>query len=78
MKRFRLSTVMLLIVIAALGLALVVQQERATRREARLQDQLRDAKHRMIFKGTIILNASSNTTERDLETSKGTETGVGK
>jgi hypothetical protein len=34
MKRFRLSTLMLLIVIAALGVALVVQQQRAARREA--------------------------------------------
>ena len=40
MKRFRLSTVMLLIVIAALCLALVVQQRRAARREADLQARL--------------------------------------
>ena len=34
MKRFRLSTLMLLIVIAALAVALVVQDQRAARREA--------------------------------------------
>jgi hypothetical protein len=40
MKRFRLSTLMLLIVIAALGVALVVQQRRAARHVAELQAQL--------------------------------------
>ena len=40
MKRVRLSTLMLLIVIAALGVALVVQQRRAARREADLQARL--------------------------------------
>jgi hypothetical protein len=40
MKRFRLSTLMLLIVIAALSVALVVQQRRAARREAELQARL--------------------------------------
>jgi type II secretory pathway pseudopilin PulG len=43
MKRFRLSTLMLLIVIAALGVALVVQQRRAARREAELQARLNAA-----------------------------------
>ena len=33
MKRFRLSTLLLLVVIAALCLALVVQHDRASRRE---------------------------------------------
>jgi hypothetical protein len=37
MKRFRLRTLMLLIVIAALGVAVVVQQWRAARREVELQ-----------------------------------------
>jgi hypothetical protein len=37
MKRFRLSTLMLLIVIAALCVALVVQQRQASRREAELR-----------------------------------------
>ena len=37
MKRFRLSTLMLLIVIAALGVALVVHQVRSSRRESELQ-----------------------------------------
>ncbi len=36
MKRFRLSTLKLLIVIAALCVALVVQERRAARREAEL------------------------------------------
>ena len=37
MRRFRLSTLMLLIVIAALGIALVVHYRRAARREVELQ-----------------------------------------
>jgi hypothetical protein len=37
MKRFRLSTLLLLVVIAALGLALVVQERRAARREDDIQ-----------------------------------------
>jgi hypothetical protein len=37
MKRVRLSTLLLLVVIAALSLALVVQERRAARREADLQ-----------------------------------------
>jgi hypothetical protein len=36
MKRFRLSTLLLLVVIAALSLALVVQERRAARRESNL------------------------------------------
>lgn len=40
MRRFRLGTLMLLIVIAALFLALVVQNHRAARREAELQARL--------------------------------------
>jgi hypothetical protein len=40
MKRFRLSTLMLLIVIAALVVALAVQHQRAARREAELQTRL--------------------------------------
>ncbi len=39
MKRFRLSTLMLLIVIAALCVALVVQQRRTIRREAEQRDR---------------------------------------
>jgi hypothetical protein len=37
MRRFRLSTLMMMIVIAALCIALVVQQDRAARREVELQ-----------------------------------------
>jgi len=40
MKRFRLSTLMLLIVIVALCIALVVQHDRASRYEAELQVRL--------------------------------------
>ncbi len=40
MKQFRLSTLMLVIVIAALCVALFVMHNRATRREAELQAQL--------------------------------------
>jgi hypothetical protein len=40
MRRFRLSTLLLLVAIAALGIALVVQQHRAARREAELRAQL--------------------------------------
>jgi hypothetical protein len=40
MKRFRLSTLMLVIVIAALCIGLMVQHERASRREAALQARL--------------------------------------
>ncbi len=37
MRRFRLNTLMLLTLIAALSVALVVQQRQAARREAELQ-----------------------------------------
>ena len=40
MKRFRLSTFLLLVVIAALSLALAVQERQAARREAELQFRL--------------------------------------
>jgi hypothetical protein len=40
MKRFRLSTLLLLVVIAALSLALAVQERQAARREAELQFRL--------------------------------------
>jgi uncharacterized protein HemX len=40
MKRFRLSTLMLLVVIVGLAIALVVQQRRAMRREENLQAEL--------------------------------------
>ena len=40
MKRFRLSTLMLLVVISALGIGLVVQRRRAARREVELQARL--------------------------------------
>ena len=43
MTRFRLSTLMLLIVIAGLCVALIVQHNRAARREAELQARLHKA-----------------------------------
>jgi hypothetical protein len=54
MKRFRLSTLMLLVVIAALVVALAVQQRRAARREAELQARL-DAHIKAQFLGINIL-----------------------
>jgi hypothetical protein len=42
MRRFRLSTLMLLIVIAALSNALMVQERRAERREVKLQADIAD------------------------------------
>ena len=44
-KRFRLSTVMLLVIIVALGVALWVQEQRARRREAALLAQLYPVDH---------------------------------
>jgi F0F1-type ATP synthase delta subunit len=43
MKRFRLSTLMLLVVIAALGIALVLQSRRATNLERALEVKSRRA-----------------------------------
>jgi cell division protein FtsB len=43
MKRIRLSTSLLLVVIAALCFALVVQERRAARRDAEHRSQLADA-----------------------------------
>ncbi len=40
MNRFRLSTLMLLVIIAALATALIVQSDRAARREARLHAEV--------------------------------------
>jgi len=42
MKRFRLSTLLLLVAITALGVALVAQQERAARREAELRAKIKE------------------------------------
>jgi hypothetical protein len=54
MRRIRLSTLMLLIVITALVAALVVQRQRAARREAELQSRL-DAHIKAQFLGINIL-----------------------
>jgi hypothetical protein len=51
MKRLRLSTILLLFIIVAMGMALVVQDRRATRREAELvarNSELEDAAARAI------------------------------
>lgn len=42
MKRFRLSTLLLLVAITALGVALVAQQQRAARREAELRAKIKE------------------------------------
>jgi hypothetical protein len=71
MKRFRMSTLMLLIVIAALCVALVLQNRRAARLEAELEARLVDP-----FRDVELIkprNADSNTTgQRNwvVETSK--------
>jgi chromosome segregation ATPase len=49
MKRFRLSTLMLLVVIAALFIGVVVQQRRAARREAELQARLKEADNKIFW-----------------------------
>jgi hypothetical protein len=49
MKRFRLRTLMLLIVIVGLSIALAVHQRRATRREAELQARLSDAEKKIFW-----------------------------
>jgi Flp pilus assembly protein TadB len=43
MRKFRLSTLMLLVVIAALTIALVMQDRRAARREAELRMRIQDS-----------------------------------
>jgi hypothetical protein len=48
MKRFRLSTLMLLIVIAALSITLMVQERRAARREVQLQAEIADLQARLL------------------------------
>jgi hypothetical protein len=52
MRRFRLSTLMLLVVITALGVALVVQERRAARREAELQARLAAVTPKLYFTRT--------------------------
>jgi hypothetical protein len=47
MKRFRLSTLMLLVVIVGLAIALVVQERRAARREVQLQAEIADLQARL-------------------------------
>jgi hypothetical protein len=56
LKRFRVGTLMLLVVIAALGTALVVQNNRAARREAELQAQLARTRTELIY-GTLVNSA---------------------
>jgi hypothetical protein len=49
MKRFRLSTLLFLIAIAALCVASLVQQQRASRREAALRARLQRAEREFDF-----------------------------
>jgi hypothetical protein len=48
MKRFRLSTLMLLVIIAALAVALVAQGRRAAVREEQLRAQLAQARMELL------------------------------
>ena len=59
MKRFRLSTLMLLIVIAALSIALVVQERRAARREAKLQSELAKLQARLALSWPGVLSVQN-------------------
>lgn len=47
MRRFRLSTLMLLIVIVALTITLMVRERRAARREAKLQAEIANLQARL-------------------------------
>ena len=58
MKRIRLSTLMLLIVIAALGVALVVQERRAARRETELRLEM--AFREAVFGNRLEVKTSEN------------------
>jgi hypothetical protein len=55
MRRFRLSTLMLLIVIAALAIALVVEEQRAARREAELQAEMAALQSRLAQSWPVVL-----------------------
>ena len=66
-KRFRLSTLLLLIVIAALSLALVAQERRAARREADLQ--LRHALMEHILRDPMVFQMEGEQTLQLEETS---------
>jgi uncharacterized protein HemX len=73
MRRFRLSTLMLLIVTASLSLAVVVQQRRAARREAELEAQIQfDQKKynnmKLLFENEQIITKMQSIHLRRLET----------
>jgi hypothetical protein len=55
MRRFRLSTLMLLIVIVALAIALVVRERRAARREAELQAEMAALQSRLAQSWPVVL-----------------------
>ncbi len=61
MRRFRLSTIMLLIAIAALGVALVVRERRAARREAKLQAEMANLQARLAQSWPVFLKHQRNT-----------------
>jgi hypothetical protein len=58
MKRFRLSTLLLLVVIAALSFALVVQERRAARREADLEFRYAVMEH--VLTNPVVLQMEGN------------------
>ncbi len=58
MKRFRLSTILLLVVIVALSLALVVQERRAARREADLEFKYVVMEH--VLRNPVVLQLDGN------------------
>jgi hypothetical protein len=55
MRRFRLSTLLILIVIVALIIALVVREQRAARREAKLQAEIADLQSRLAQSWPVVL-----------------------
>jgi hypothetical protein len=60
MRRFRLSTLLLLVVIAALIIALVVRERRAARREAELQAEMANLQARLAQSWPVFLKQRQN------------------
>ena len=67
MKRFRLSTLMLMIVIAALSIALAVQERRAARREVKLQAEIADLQARLPRSLTFVLPSEMQRAQKEPE-----------
>src|SRR5262249_7576457 len=60
MRRFRLSTLLLLVVIVALVIALVVRERRAARREAKLQAEIANLQARLAQSWPVFLKQQQN------------------